>query len=171
MGLNAEVRNFFTGRINKVLSKKRDEVLRAIDKKKVKDEVLARFGSQYEARELIHYWQKFVEDKKALDARQSDLEHATRSLLGKINPGYYGYSTPSFETLAGKASELFKDEVEAELYPDVKSQLEKLDKIQEDVQGVVLLATTEPKLVSALTKVLENYGGEIKELLELLPKE
>jgi hypothetical protein len=65
---------------------------------------------------------------------------------------------------------LFKRQVQDALYPNVMVQVDKIEAIKEDVTGCVLLATTEPKLVVSMTKLLENYGGDIKELLALIPK-
>ena len=55
------------------------------------------------------------------------------------------------------------------MYPKEVKKLALIDTIKEDVRGAVLLSTTEPKLVRALTKLLENYGGEIVELIKLIP--
>ena len=49
-------------------------------------------------------------------------------------------------------------------FPKEKAQLDKIDKARGDIEGAVILATNEQKLVNALTAVLERYGGDLGDL-------
>jgi hypothetical protein len=77
----------------------------------------------------------------------------------------YRASFSNIETLAkGENQEI----VLTEFCPEYQDELERLNNLKSDVRGTVLLATTEPKLVVALEKLLQKYGGDIEELKEFV---
>lgn len=171
MGLNSEVRNFFTNRINTVLYKKLEEVRKQVDKEAVANECVARYTAKYDRigsslPERIRLIQTMRDD---LEEREKELSKDFLAMCRKENPHFNYYSTITPEALKSKAMDTFRAEVVDEWYPEIAKEETKINRIKEDVQGAVLLATTETKLVKSLTKVLENCGGDISELLALIP--
>ena len=175
MGLNKEVRDFFTDRINRVLNEKRENLMKNVEDKKVKAKTLELFCEKFGQEDLPKAWLSFEGKEKALRAEKEILSNRTINLIGlsrgEIAGEYSRYSNNSMSDLENRASNLFKNEAMLKLYPDIVPQLEKIDVIKDDIHGSVLLATTEPKLVAILTKLLNNYGGEINELLALIPNQ
>ena len=81
----------------------------------------------------------------------------------------YG-NTGYFSGAESEALKLYKQEVMEDLYPGMQAKIKEVENIKMNVEGAVLLATTEPKLVETLTTLLTKYGGDISELLEFIPK-
>lgn len=170
MGLNREVRDFFTNRISKVLDNKLAEINKGVDEKKVKQEAIARFCKKWEIENLQTRWQKNEQQIKTAEDEKKKLQDEVGQAMRKSGESYGSYTTFDFSYIERTAEREFEADVMAELYPNVVPQIKKIELMKEDVQSAVLLATTEPVLVKTLTSLLTNYGGEIKELLALIPK-
>jgi len=172
MGLTKEVREFFTGRIYKVLDAKVSELMKPVDAKKVEKTAVDMFCSKYSFdKNLMDRAQKNKQLKEQLEKDEQKLAYDMREALNASGANWGNYYCVNFSNVEARAIEMFKREVQDALYPNVMAQVEKVEAIKDDVTGCVLLATTEPKLVVSLTKLLENYGGDIKELLALIPKQ
>lgn len=173
MGLTKAVRDFFTQRIYRLLDTKMAAIYNAIDEQKVKDEATRRFCKKWGIKlETLARWQEIQEQQESLNIEESDIEHEIEKVLAHSRnhkSNYWSKSNP--EELRNVADKDFRNEVLADLYPAAVPELEKLQKIKDEVEGTVLLATTESKLVSRLTSVLTKYGGSIEELLEYIPQE
>lgn len=171
MGLTKEVRDFFVNRINGVLDKKAQDILKVVDEKEVKAEVIKRFAEKTKAgylyQELIQITGELEAIEKRADALRSELSKKLNEAGVNHNPYYRGIA----ETFESMANRDFKDAVLKEKYPEQFKEIEKIENLKSNVQACVLLATTEPKLVSTLNKLLNSYGGDIEELLSVLPKE
>jgi len=174
MGLNKEVRDFFKGRINRVLNERLERITEPINDEDLQASALSMFCSKHGIEGIPARWEKFEAKEKKLEAEKRELQNEIATAFGeaKVDINTYSYSRThyDFSTLKSKALCLFKDDAMLELYPEIVPQIEKIALIKEDVQGAVLLATTENKLVDMLTRLLNNYGGEIKELLAMIPK-
>jgi len=172
MGLNKETRDFFTNRINKVLDAKLEKLTENVSKDKIEQNSLDMLCKKFGAEDLVNSWRTLEASEKTLHERKSRLENETAILIekatGKDNNSYY--RRDNFSSMRSVAKELFEKEAMLNLYPKIVPEIEKIENIKEDVQGTVLLATTEPKLVETLTKVLNKYGGDISELLSFIPK-
>lgn len=172
MGLTKEVRDFFTNRITVLLDKKIEQATQKVNKKKVREVSLQRFCDDYGLDpEKIARYAAVKEQKAELDREETkicnEVYDAVQRATNCRNNCYWGNVMDKLdETVLNK----YRDAVIADLYPDVPPQLEKIQKIKDDVQGVVMLATTETKLVNRLTAVLQKYGGDIQELLDYIPK-
>ena len=172
MGLTKEVREFFTARIYKVLDAKVSELMKPVDEEKVEQTAIAVFCKEYARdKNLINRAQKNKQLKEELEKDEQKLAYDMREALNASGANWGNYYCVSFSNIRERAVSMFKREVQDALYPNVMAQVEKVEAIKDDVTGCVLLATTEPKLVVSLTKLLENYGGDIKELLALIPKQ
>lgn len=171
MGLTKEVREFFTNKINAVLNTRREVIEERIDENLVKQEATKRFLEKFGGVTELARWRKNVQQSAELSKERSKLKNILEKILDEAGC-YRPYINDDKENpFESKAKDLFEKKVKADLYPAEMEQIRHLDKIANDVQGAVLLATTEPKLVLTLNKLLNNYGGEITELLDILPKE
>jgi len=174
MGLNKEVREFFNSKINAVLDKKLEEIKETVDRERVKQICLKKLCDKAGIKmELLDELQTLQDEITKLNSRQSDVQSEIRSKLREINVtfDFYGYSNINYNAVRAQAVNRLENDVLVEYYPDVGPQVEKIQCIKDDVYGSILLATTERKLVSTLTKLLTNYGGDISELLELIPEQ
>lgn len=173
MGLIKETRDFFTNRIFKVLDEKKEKIYKGIDEEKVKKLCVSKLEKECGLEGIFERYKKLEEEKSDLDKKERKLSNEILNGLtgiGKTGLGYYSFNR-LFDAFKEIATDTFEKDVLDGLYPKEQCELRDIQKLKEDVRGVVLLATTEPKLVASLNKVLKNYGGDIDELLELLPKE
>ena len=176
MGLNREVRDFFTNRINGVLNKKLETVREPVDADKVESEVVKMFCEEYGLEDVPARWGKMKEQKNQADLKEKVLKRKISEVFvdnGWAQGGSRNYCycpSQDMDAIVRKALLLFKDTAMVKLYPNVVPEVEKIEAMKQNVHASVLLATTERKLVALLTELLENYGGDMKELTELLPK-
>jgi len=172
MGLTKDVKDFFAGKINAVLDARLENVSKGIDNKAVDEHCLKIF---LKSNRVETEYNELIQVKKEIsNLKQKEVE-LTEVLGGAIKATkgdlYHFYGSEVLITVKNLAKLLHKNDVLAVTYPDVYNEIVKIKAIQDDVQGVILLATTESKLVERLTKVLNKYGGDIGELLEMLPKD
>jgi hypothetical protein len=167
MSLTKEVRDFFTNRINVVLDAKIEKLLEQVDDDKVEENSISRFCEKWNAGILSARWQKYTQQTDMLEKEKDKLKKETEELLktAKHSCGYYA----CYGDLKNAALRDHKDEVMDALYPDINPQIKKIKAMRDNVQGAVLLSTTEAKLVTTLNTLLHEYGGEIDELLALIP--
>jgi len=171
MGVNRETREFFTGRINEQLDEQLAEVNKYVDKDLVKNKAIELFCEKAGDKELMKSWSTFNKKEKELEAEKEILQSRTNDATEKITGERSGsYSRPTSDTVVSQANRNFSESAMSILYPEIIPEIEKIDAVRKDIQGAVLLATTEPKLVKALTTVLTNYGGDISSILNVLPK-
>jgi hypothetical protein len=169
MGLTNAVRDFFTQRIYKVLNEKIKIATSVVDEDKVMKEAIKRFCAKWGLdTKVLTRWDKITKEKEALDKEREELQRAIRNAMELSGEGSYWHNTP--DEVENAARKTFRQEVLDELYPEVTPQVNHINKIKEDVEATVLLATTELKLRARLTAVLEKYGGSIEELLEYIPE-
>jgi hypothetical protein len=173
MGLTKEVREFFTKRINRLLNEKLEAVYAQIDKKAIQTQAVSRFlvelGVPVTA---ISRYVKIEEERSRLSAEQQDIKNYVFDAVQKKYPqcGFYRYANNFENEVERIATHLFENKVLAEVHPDLVPQIAQINRIKEDVESVVLLSTSETKLVSRLTEVLKKYGGDISELLDYIPE-
>jgi hypothetical protein len=171
MGLNREVRDFFTSRINRVLDEKIKEVRKPVDTKLVEKKAIELFTKKYSPVILAGRWEELDEKEKKIREEKKQLSEDIRHALIKSGESLSSYRTDYLMSdVSYRAKCLFEKDIMAEMYPGVLEEVARIEAIKEDVQGTVLISTTEPKLVEALNKLLMNYGGDISELLKLIPK-
>lgn len=172
MGLTKEVRDFFTLRIIGILDAKIAEATKGVDFKKVRQLAVSRFCDKWELAEenLIRY-EELIKEIKTLEDEKEELSSLFQKTLRKAGKPVSYYSNTTADDIEKTAEEQERKDIIKELYPSVPAEIEKLEKIKNDIQGVVMLATTETKLVNRLSAVLEKYGGDVKELLDYIPKE
>ena len=171
MGLTNEVRNFFIKRINTVLDEKIKKATEGIDAEKVKQGCLVKLSKFIGDEQLLPRFEKLEYLKEKINKEEQVLSEDLKDAFKKAGiPKHHSYSL-SFSNFEFQASEQFLHETLDELYPKERAEIKKLEEIKKDVEGAVLLSTTEPKLVETLNKLLNTYGGEINELLNLIPKQ
>ena len=169
MGLNKEVRDFFTSRINRVLDARLKVVMQDVDTDEVESAAYNMFVSKYGGDGLLERSQKVDELRKQADTEEKAIQNELEIVFENAGESKPYWRSDYMSTVKRTASQEFKNDAMGKLYPTVVPELEKIAKLKDDVQGAVLLATTEPKLLKLLTMVLKNYGGDIDDLLEVLP--
>jgi hypothetical protein len=173
MGLTKEVRNFFTGRINRLLDTKLQAIKSKIDKKKVTNQSVSKlFAGIKLSPALLSRYEQIKEQQELLSKEQQDIKTLICDGVQKEYPksGIYRYANDFVEEVERVAEREFGQEIVGELYPELVPQIEQIERIKEDVESVVLLSTSETKLVGRLTEVLKKYGGDIQELLDFIPE-
>lgn len=173
MGLTKEVRDFFTGRINRLLDAKLQAIKEKIDKSNVTNQAVAKlFGSVNLSPSLLTRYVQIENQRDLLSKEQQDIKTLVFDAVQKEYPrlGIYRYTNNFVDEVEGFARTAFEKKVLEELYPELVPQMAQIERIKEDVGSVVLLSTSEAKLVQRLTAVLEKYGGEISELLDYIPE-
>lgn len=172
MGLTSETRNYFVTKINAVLDRKIAKASEGIDQNRVAEVAVKRFCEKVGLdKRLTDRWYAIQKEQETLREEESEIERKVEKALRNAKRPEecrYGHNITYIEDYALAN---VKGEVIAELYPEIYAEVRKIELIKEDVYGSVLLATTEPKLVAILTKLLNNYGGDISELLALIPKQ
>jgi hypothetical protein len=169
MGLTKEVRDFFTNRITALLDAKIKQATRNVSEKKVLTISMERFCEDYGLDpQAISRYNAIKKQRDELEKEANNITQDVANVLYKATKTNYSHWN-AIDNLEGIVSIKYRNAVIADLYPEVLPQLEKIQKIKDDVQAVVMLATTETKLVNRLTAVLQKYGGGIPELLEYLP--
>lgn len=171
MGLNKETRDFFTGRINRVLDEKLKNARKNIDEDKLQAHCIELLCKKtgFSASKIERYKQ-IQNEKSKLEEEANEISDEACNALRKL--GHYNpYRYNSIENVLEEANKKFEEDALNALYPEVVPLIKKIETIKEDVHATVLLATTEPKLVAKLSELLKNYGGDISELLKLIPPE
>jgi hypothetical protein len=168
MSVTNQVRDYFTGRIYKVIDEKTKELREQIDQKKVNqlaiELVLKQLGIPEAMKEHEHI--------KKLEKQVKDKETALKNKIGKAmnedtGNEYMCWRDDKWQevvNVSGKHSKALT----AELYPEQQKSLAHLQKIRDSVTESVMLATTEQKLVAALNKLVEQYSNEVDGLSNLV---
>lgn len=173
MGLTKEVREFFTGRINRLLNAKLEKINELIDRTFVRRQALelvcAEAGISSSA---ISRYEKIQEEQRALAEEEREIRNMIYSKVEKAFPksSLSTYRDDVIKEVEGFAARQFENKVLEANYPELVKEINKINLVKEDVQSVVLLSTSETKLVQRLTAVLKKYGGDISELSEYIPE-
>lgn len=173
MGLTKEVRDFFTNRIFRLLDAKIEAIKETINDKEVRKQAVSRVLVLSDVSpSLISRYEQIEKERNELRAEANEIKNLVYSKVRKAFPNVRlnDYRDDVVDEIETFASNEFYSKVMKEVYPAEAEQIAKINHIKEDVSSVVLLSTSETKLVGRLTQVLEKYGGDIKELLEYIPE-
>jgi hypothetical protein len=173
MGLTKEVRDFFTGRINRLLDAKLQAIHEKIDKKQVTNQSVSKlFAAIKLSPALLSRYEQIEQQRELLSKEQQEIKSLVFDAVQKEYPklGVYRYANNFVDEIERNAEREFEQKIIAELYPELVPQIAQIERIKEDVASVVLLSTSETKLVGRLTEVLKKYGGDIQELLDYIPE-
>jgi len=173
MGLTKEVRDFFTNRINRLLDAKLQAIQEKIDSDKVTNQAVGKLFSNVNlSPSLLSRYEQIEQQRVLLSQEQQDIKTLVFDAVQKEYPrlGIYRYANNFVTEVEGFAKKTFEEKVIEELYPELVPQISQINRIKEDVESVVLLSTSETKLVARLTEVLKKYGGDIQELLDFIPE-
>lgn len=172
MGLTKEVRDFFTNRIMVLLDAKIQQITRNVNEKKIQDISMERFCEDWGLDpQAVSRHNSIQKQRETLEQEANEILDDIANALNKASGGRNYSRWSAIDNLKSFVAQKYRNVVVEDLYPDVPPQLEKIQKIKDDVQGVVMLSTTETKLVARLTSVLQKYGGDIAELLEYIPNQ
>lgn len=171
MGLTKEVKDFFKNCITKLIQSKIDEVFSHVDKDEVEKACLNKLLMDVDAKSP---YDEYMVLSKSIDELGSMREVAKdkleKALKSKYPAFYFPHYASEISGITALAEKNFYTACFKELYPETAKTVAKYTAIMEDVEGVVLLATTERSLVDRLTDVLKKYGGDISELLDYIPE-
>jgi hypothetical protein len=173
MGLTKEVRDFFTGRINRLLDAKLAKVEEQIDQKQVRKQALELVCAEAGVSpSSITRYAKIQEEQAALQEEERELRSLIYSKVKKAFPkaSICDYRDDVVNEVSGFAVREFEDKILEEQYPQLVEEIAKIKLVKEDVESVVLLSTSETKLVQRLTAVLQKYGGDMPEIIQYIPE-
>lgn len=168
MGITNEVKNYFKNRIKNVLDEKKSKIMREIKSKiDIEDKALLILDANTKEYNIIEAISDYNELKEAKDKIDSKFEEAA-NLLGdigeEIGAGTSYRYTDRVGLITKKAVELYEEEIISREYPEQFLELCAIAEAERNSEVAIMLATTEPKLVTSLTKVLESYGGTLGDL-------
>ena len=169
MGVTKDVRDFFTRRINKVLDERLKVIMRDVDVAEVEETAYDMFVRKFGGSGLLERANKVEAQRQQADAEERAIQNELENVFANAGESKPYWRSDYMTSVKCIALEKFRDEAMLKLYPAVVPEAVKIAKLRDDVQGVVICATTEPKLLKLLTVVLKNYGGDIDDLLEVLP--
>lgn len=169
MAVTNKVREFFTDRINAELAKRTEKIKESMDEVLIETSIISivegRFGINIkDAISQVEYLNKKQEELKD---QENEILDTLSNIIKKLGYGS-SYRFEAHNNIIPAAKKAFEDKVIEQLYPDKHDALEQLDKARQDVYGAVLLATTEQKLITALTNLLESYGGDLGDLKKVV---
>lgn len=173
MGLTKEVRDFFTGRINRLLDAKLSAIHDKIDQDKVKSQAVARLCKEVGiSPAVLTRFEQIGVQRDELYKEQSEIKNLIFAAIEKKFPkaNISRYRDDVISEVEHFCLHQYKNKVLEEVYPELVPQIAQINHIKEDVESVVLLSTSETKLVLRLTEVLKKYGGDIQELLDYIPE-
>ncbi len=170
MGLTNQVRDFFTNRIKEALKEKQDAVETKIRTGvNIRKEAVAVLDKEYPQFDVLNKLQEYSELKKQEDALDKKMEIANVELRDILQAlGGYCYSSSRAESITEIAEKKYKDAIIKERFPEEWAQIQTIKNAERDVEGAILLATTEQKLIATLTKVLERYGASLGDLKDVV---
>lgn len=169
MALTNQVRNFFKARIQKALDEKKAVVeARLASKVDIDGEAVKRFVAKNACEDVLVAIQKRKELKLEKDRLQNELDINCKALRGRFDAlgMEYRYDDEFESRLKWQALLKYKNEILAE-HPEEVAELKRLDAMRDDIEGAILLATTEQKLLASLTKLLERYGADLGDLKDI----
>lgn len=172
MGLTKEVREFFTGRINRLLNTKLEEIYDKIDRKAVRAQAVTRLLMDIGVSvTILSRYNQIEAERSRLYDEEQEIKNLFFSSLEKAYPknNAYRFANDFPQEVESFAVRKFEDKILGEVHPELVVEINKINHIKEDVSSVVLLSTSETKLIQRLTAVLNKYGGDISELLDYVP--
>jgi hypothetical protein len=174
MALSNSVKQFFINRIHKVLEDKIKEVRSKIDQNQVKDQAYYFLVQKTGNENLFSEYDQVIANLKDLEKREETLRHqiskTIKANIGSSPSNYYRNDTYADE-IRDFAVRLFGKDAATGLYPEYQAEIERLEALMPDVEGAVLLSTTEPNLRYALTQLLQRYGGDLSSIENMIPSQ
>ncbi len=168
MALTNKVKEFFTNKINQHIDGQIEEIKKTINESIIEDSTLAFVEREYGAnpRNLMDEVTRLKKEERRIDSELSrakgDLERAADNL------GVFCDRWGEYRDFIPNIVKKYGMDIIKQLYPEQYEKIDKMEKTKNDVEGAVLLATTEQKLVDALTRLLESYGADLGDLKNII---
>lgn len=169
MGLTNDVKVFFTRKINGALDVKISKAMAGVDTSKVEQKARQMFVDRFGGGDLLEQYAKLEQAQKEISAKIEKLRSEMRQTVIDSGGSCSYYNSDVHISLDGAQKQTFKNEALAELYPDVVPVVAQLEALKGNVEGAILLASTERKLVNSLVSVLSKFGGDVSDIIALLP--
>ena len=166
MGLTNQVRDFFTNRINGALDAQKSEVMTAIAQKADIRKLTMQYADglfpEAKLSETIDAFATATAEYERASRAKDAAKEAAREALRRVgcDASYCPDPLDAVRSVTAK----YQMKAIAKHFPKEKAQLDKINKARGDIEGAIILATTEQKLVCAMTAVLERYGGDLGDL-------
>lgn len=172
-GLKASVQQFFRNLIFKALDAKIEAIRSVVDNEMIKSYAVHRLCQKAGVPNIPEEWRQLEADQAKIEQRKTELSKIGRDVLEYVIPSYKTsyYHSVGLSDLVASAESLYGKELLEECYPGVAEKVAKIEKTKENVEGTILLATSEQKLREQLVSLLKYYGAdadfpELKEVLE-----
>ena len=154
--LSQRTKDFFVERITKKLH---DEI--ASLKQGINTETVEKVARQMVAEDLGIA--SDLAKYEALQKEQSELNRKINKLANSMEEafcaaGYYNFRTYDVIRSVDTVARDYVSKAVSQIDPQKGVEIERLTKAIEDVEGVILLATTTPQLREALVKISNAYG-------------
>ena len=172
-GIKVSVQQFFRNLIFKTLDAKIEAIRSVVDNEMIKSYAVYRLCQKGGVPNLPAEWKQLEADILRLELRKRELQKIGRDVLESVIPNFRQsyYSTVDLSDLTTRAEGLYGKELLEECYPGVAERIAKVEQTKENVEGAILLETSEQKLREQLVSLLKYYGAdaefpELKDLLE-----
>jgi hypothetical protein len=174
MALSQSVKRFFIDRINKVIDEKIGDQMNSVDITKVDEKSFSLLLSDTGIEKEFAEYEKISKEIDILNKKEKELHEKMGNVLMKTigtQPVYYHKGEDFIDDLKNIARTKLNSKAMDELYPEKGLEIERLNALKPDVEGAVLLSTTEPNLRYALTRLLQKYGGDLSAIENMLPED
>lgn len=165
MGITNEVKNYFKARIQEVLNEKKDRIMRKIEvATDINAEALTMLDKNipsFNIVEAIQTFQEVGEQYKLVSKQREKAVEVLEQILEAVNGKGSCWSSELVGQIQSAAIREYRDEIIKEKHPQEYAELKTIEEAMLNAEVAIMLATTEPKLVSNLTTVLERYGGAL----------
>jgi thiamine pyrophosphate-dependent acetolactate synthase large subunit-like protein len=170
--LTNQTKTFFINRIKNTIQEKIDaqEAL-VVNKKELEEMALSKYTNDIGIVELYANYCKLNTAIETLEQDRKDLKDEIEKAFKAASENSYLWNHKSVpDDIRIKAIDRNYSFALDRMYPEVAAEIERLKKLMDNVEGAVLLASTDSALRITLTNLLERYGGDISDIEEMLPQ-
>lgn len=171
MALTQATKDFFIGRINKTIDEQINELTKQMNLDEAQEMALQQYLSDVGIEDLFD---ELVDNIEEVDRLKKTIKNLAEKICEKVTTEDDYLSVPyQVENMIGnitsRANRMFLHAFKEALYPEQIARVKELDAMKDDVEGAVLLSTTETNVRFALTSLLERYGGDLRAIERMLP--
>jgi hypothetical protein len=167
MSLSKEVRTFFTSKIFVAIDAKIATLKEQTDSAEINRMAIKRYCDKNGLSDIPAMHAEIEKLEEKVKAKKDVMNTKIKNALSPKYSYYACYNDNQYRELTGKAISEFSKTIKEEKYPDQIAEIKRLQEMRDDVNGKVLLATTEPKLVATMKTLVEKYGNYLGVTIEL----
>lgn len=160
-GLNQSTKDYFINLINRQIDEKINALKGEIKTEAVETEIFNRWLEENHLLDIYNKFLKLDAEYERIHVLRNNQESLLKSAYADVTGKYIGYG---FSAGNIRQNTLVNEAVDNGLrlrHPEQFAEIDKLNKIKQNVEAVVLLQTSPTRLQDALKGLLEKYGVEV----------